>query len=360
MDGKLIFKGIVGSQAFGTATETSDIDYKAVYIQSKESILSNRYVPYIEESKDSCIFEIRKFLELVSVGNPNALELLFLPDRCIEVETEEWLFLKSIRTQFLTKVCYNTFSGYAKTQLQKAQGLNKKMNWDEKRIERKNVLDFCKIVDRGDGFSFSLNDWLKENGFTQDQLGLVSLDGFRDTYKVYVDEIKWVNDNHRFTFEERNYRGVIQDDNTNEPRLSEIEKYMIDSWKGIMYWNREAYSTSCREFREYEKWQKNRNEVRFVTNKAHNQMLDGKNIAHTVRLIMTAMEIPTQKTINVDRTTEREYLLSIKHGKVDLQTIMDEWGKKVDELKKVFDESDLPDNMDLETVKNLEYALRSY
>lgn len=42
---KIIMRAIVGSQAYGLATETSDIDYKTIYIQSDEDILSNNYVP---------------------------------------------------------------------------------------------------------------------------------------------------------------------------------------------------------------------------------------------------------------------------------------------------------------------------
>lgn len=357
---EIIFEGIVGSQAFGLATKNSDIDIKGVFRQSNEDILSNRYVPQIDVDSDTVYYELRRFLELVAVGNPNVLELLFLPERCVKYTTNLWNKILNERTSFLTKRCYNTFSGYAKTQLNKAQGLNKKFNWEDKRIERKDIIDFSKIVCRQSGKTFSVKDWLKDNDYTQEQVGLASIDGFRDCYRLYIDEIKWAMNNHRFEgidFSDRGYRG-IGDDNTNEPRKSIIEKYMINSWRGIMYFNREAYSTHCKEYREYKKWLKNRNEHRVATNKKHGQQYDGKNILHLVRLIMTAEEIPLQKTINVDRTKERDYLLSIKNGSIDLKQVIEEWRVRTEKLEIIYKNSDLPEEVDRDYIFNLELKLR--
>jgi predicted nucleotidyltransferase len=41
---QIIFKTIVGSQAYGTATASSDIDYKGVYVQHPKEILAFRSV----------------------------------------------------------------------------------------------------------------------------------------------------------------------------------------------------------------------------------------------------------------------------------------------------------------------------
>jgi len=360
---KIIFRGIVGSQSYGLATETSDTDYKTIYIQSNEDILSNNYIAQIDINKDDVAYELRRFLELVSTGNPNVLELLFLPEKCILESSAEYEYLRANRDMFLTKTCYYTYSGYAKTQLGKARGINKKFRWEESKTVRQNVLDFCKIIDRQSGKSSTLKDWLKLNEYTQEQCGLAQVEGFRDCYRLYTDDIKWVRDNqanHRFgdiEFETRNYKGIA-DENSNEPRKSEIEKYRIDEWKGLIYWNRESYSTHCKEYREYENWLKNRNENRVATNKAHGQQFDSKNLLHLVRLIMTAQEIPLEKTINVDRTPNREYLLSVKRGEVDLNSIVEEWGKKAEELEQLYLDSDLPEKVDIEVTKQLELKIR--
>lgn len=356
---KLLFRGIVGSQSYGLATETSDTDYKSIYLQSDEDILSNNYIGQIDIDKDDVAYELRRFLELISTGNPNVLELLYLPEHCIINTSPEYEYLRANRNVFLTKQCCYTYSGYAKTQLQKASGINKKFNWEENRVIRKDIQDFSKIIDRQNGKTYLLKDWLKENEYTADQLGLASIDGFRDCYRLYTDDIKWVNDNHRFNgiLEDRDYKG-FGDENSNEPRKSEIEQYRINDWKGIVYWNREAYSTHCKEYREYEKWLLNRNENRVATNKQHGQKFDSKNILHLVRLIMTAQEIPTENRINVDRTKNRDYLLNIKKGNVDLKSIIEEWGVKAKELEQLYLNSNLPEKVDNNFTKELELKIR--
>lgn len=340
---KIIFEGIVGSQSYNLATENSDIDIKGVYIQSNDDILSNKYIPQINLTADETYYELRRFLELVSVGNPNVLELLYLPERCVLKQTQEWNFIKSKREIFSTKVCYNTFSGYAKRELEKSRGLNKKFNWEKNKTVRKDVIDFCKITRRDDGNIQPMKEYLKDIRTNQESVGLVSIDGFRDAYKVYVGD---------------NYRGIINTEDTNEPRLSIIQKNNNNDWLGVLYFNREEYSTHCKNYSQYLKWLENRNEHRVATNKKHGQSFDSKNILHTVRLIMTAKEIPTEKKINVDRTKDRDYLLSIRNGDVDLKNIIEEWTKEIEDLKMIYDKSDLPESVDVEIINKIELNIR--
>lgn len=359
---KILFKGIVGSHSFGLATETSDVDIKIVYMNSEFEMLSNQYVPQTNFTKDEVGYEIRRFLELAVTGNPNVLELLYLPRRCILSSSPEWEYLLKLRNFFLTKKCYNTFVNYAKSQLRKSKGLNKKFNWEKERITKKDVLDFCTILDRASGNTFKTKDWLKENDLLQEHVGLSKIDNFKDSFKVYIDMLKWSKDNapnHRYNidFSDRGYNGIVGEDSY-EPRVSEIEKYMSDQWKGVLYFNREHYSIHSREFNEYENWLKNRNEDRVATNKQHGQEFDSKNVLHLVRLMNEANEIATKNTIIVDRTFERDYLLSIKRGEVDLKLLIDQYEEKSLKLKDVFEKSTLPDDVDL-NINKLEYNIRT-
>ena len=79
----IIFKTIVGSQAYGTATINSDLDIKGIYIQSLNEILGFNYIEQINVSKDETYYEVKRFLELLSVGNPTMIEMLFMPENCI-------------------------------------------------------------------------------------------------------------------------------------------------------------------------------------------------------------------------------------------------------------------------------------
>lgn len=358
---KLIFKGLVGSHAYGLSTEKSDVDIKGIYIQSNEDILSNRYTPQINIHADECYYEIRRFLELVSTANPNVIELLFLPEHCLFNISKEYKYLRSIRTKFLSKKCCDTYVNYAKGQIQKSRGLNKKFNYEKDKTERKDIQDFTKVVDRMDGQSYKLKDWMIKNEYKQEHIGLAALEGFRDQYRLYTDDIAWSKTNHRFDnigVEDRNYKG-FGDEKSNEPRTSVIEKYRINDWKALCYFNREEYSKNCKNYALYKDWLNKRNENRVATNKAHGQDYDGKHILHTIRLLMTAAEIPTQNTINVDRTSEREYLLSIKNGEVDLKKEIDKWEIKADELRKLYEDSNLKNEVNSEEIKDLELKIRN-
>lgn len=59
MKEKLIFKCIVGSQAYGTAIPTSDTDHKGVYCQTPDELLGFNYKEQIEVGKDEVYYEVR-------------------------------------------------------------------------------------------------------------------------------------------------------------------------------------------------------------------------------------------------------------------------------------------------------------
>ena len=82
-NGLILFETIVGSQAYGTQTPTSDIDKKFVYILPQDYILGTGYVEQLNVTKDYVGWEIRRFLELMGSNNPTVLELLNSPEDCI-------------------------------------------------------------------------------------------------------------------------------------------------------------------------------------------------------------------------------------------------------------------------------------
>jgi hypothetical protein len=59
---------------------------------------------------------------------------------------------------------------------------------------------------------------------------------------------------------------------------------------------------------------KKRNPERYNQTLQHGQGYDAKNMMHCMRLLHTAKDIATKKTVVVDRTTERDFLLGVKKG----------------------------------------------
>lgn len=332
---QLLFKTLVGSNAYGTAVEGSDYDYKGVYAQHPEDLISFGYKEQKKLNKDEEYFELRRFLELAKSANPTIIELLWMPEECVEYCHPAFQYVIKHREMFLTKECQNSFAGYAIQQITKARGLEKKMNWEKNRITKKNLIDFCYAY--VDGKSVPLLEYLNKMGMTPENCGLVNIPHFRDGYNLYY------SDNP-----ELKYRGI---ESTNHMlKLSSVPKGETPVTM-IMY-NKDAFVIHKAEYKSYETWLKERNTQRYVDIKNHGQKIDGKNMLHCIRLIDEALEIAEQKKINV-RRPNAEYLISIRKGEVNLEEILAQAEKGIEEIKIAFEESNLPSKVNPDEVNQL-------
>lgn len=350
----------VGSKAYGTDIEGSDDDYKGIYVQSNEDILTNKYVPHIQITPDFQVIEIRFFLELLLKSNPNILELLFVDREFIVTSSDEYEIIRKEREKFLTKALYGSFYGYAMTQIDKARSLTKKTNY--KLTERKDILDFCFISEVPSLKRYPIKEWLAQEGLSQEVIGLVKVDGEKDTYKAYVDSIEVARLGDRFSDikkeDTHGYRGIYSGENAQEVKVSQIPKWQIDNPVGVFYFNSDAYSTHCKEWKEYQKWLKNRNELRYATNQEHGQGFDSKNLSHSVRLITMAEEMAEGKSLIVNRKHQREELIGIRLGKVNLKSLYLQLEERTKGLREKFNNSNLPDKVDKELIHKLEKDIR--
>lgn len=73
---------------------------------------------------DLQIFGIVKFFELCRDNNPNALDSLFTPERCVLTCTAVGRMVRDSRKRFLSKRCWKKFRGYAHSQLKKMNDKN--------------------------------------------------------------------------------------------------------------------------------------------------------------------------------------------------------------------------------------------
>jgi uncharacterized protein len=154
--GLLLFECISGSRAYGTTVPESDTDLKGVFALSKEQFLGMERVEQVSSEKnDEVYYELGRFVELLSKNNPGVLEMLGSPADCIlYCHSSFEVFLK---TNFLSKLCKDSFAGFAFSQIKKARGLNKKINTPTA-PKRKTPIDFC-FVAYGQG-SLPLQEWL--------------------------------------------------------------------------------------------------------------------------------------------------------------------------------------------------------
>jgi len=354
---KIIYKCLVGSQAYGTNLPTSDVDYKGIYIQPNEDILGFKYQQQIDVTKDECYYEIKRFIELANSANPTILEMLFMPDTGIIIKHPVMDILFENKHKFITKRCFQSFGGYAVAQIKKARGLNKKMNWEDQRIERKTPIDFCYVLD---GYkSIPLSKYLKQNDLLQEFIGLSAINHFPNVYVVYYDYTghygSQTNTPEKYPI--IGYKGIAFE-NSNDIRLSSIPKEYADNVICTIYYNKDAYSIHCKEYNEYQIWLRNRNTQRYVDVKNHNQRIDGKNLMHCIRLLDCSLEIAKTGEFNVYRKDDINKLLSIRKGEIDLNKILEEAELKLEELNKYERVSTLPNELDIDFSHNLLNEIR--
>ncbi len=330
--GKIIFKAIVGSQAYGTSTPSSDIDYKGVFLQNNEDILGLNYQEEVRITDDEVYYELRKFLKLCGTANPTVMELLFMPEQCIEICTPEFEEVMKYKDLFLTTKCEQSFGGYAIAQIKKAKGQDKKMNWEKARVTRKTPLDFCYVINRER--SQKLTTVVAEDALQN--AGLVKNKNGEGVYALYLDK------HQKFSF-----KGILkEDESSNALRVSSVPKAWFDEYDAatdclMVYYNQSGYSQHCKDYRHYQKWLANRNEARYVDTTEHGQKIDGKNMMHCIRLIRMANEILAGQGMIIRRPDAAE-LLAIRRGEVNLATLITEAEQQINNLKVLYQTSPLP------------------
>ncbi len=338
--GLLLFECISGSKAYGLNTPQSDTDLKGVYYMPKDLFYGLEYVPQISnETNDEVYYELGRFVELLCKNNPNLLEILASPDDCILYKHPLMDRLKL--DMFLSKLCKETFAGYAHSQIRKARGYKKKIvNPMEK--ERKNVLDFCYIVDGSS--SVPLSDWLKQKGLKQEYCGLSSIPHSKGLYALFYDY------DGKFS-----YHGLMNNPQANEVSLSSIVK----GEKEIAHlsFNIDAYSSYCKEYKEYWDWVTERNENRYNTNQTHGKNYDSKNMMHTIRLLQVAEEIVRDGKLNVKRPNKTE-LLSIKTGDMEYDNLLIMADTLMQSIEQYAETSSLQDKPDIKEVEKILVEMR--
>jgi hypothetical protein len=338
--GLLLLECISGSKAYGLQTASSDTDLKGVYYLPKKQFYGLEYTQQVSnESNDEVYYELGRFVELLVRNNPNILELLASPAHCI-------LYRHPIMEQlqldmFLSKLCKDTFAGYALTQVRKARGYKKKfVNPVEE--ERRSVLDFCFVPQGPD--SLPLKQWLHQHAYQQDRCGLSSIAHAKGLYALFYDADDTLG-----------YSGVIGSELSNEVVLSSIP--MGEKEIAYLFFNQEGYSAYCREYREYWDWVEKRNETRYLGNVHHGKGYDAKNMMHTIRLLQVAEEILSTGKLQVLRPN-RDELLAIKAGNHQYDELLALANILMERIEAAAQMSTLPPEPDREAVEKVLVQMR--
>lgn len=141
----LSYLTIMGSEAYGCCTNTSDVDYYGFAIVPKQYFLPHQYgmivgfddLPVFEQWQqhgivaddkkyDFQVFGITRVFKLLFDGNPNILDSIFTPRRCVVYTTPVGELIRENRHLFLSKRAFHKMKSYGFSQLKKLDSKNSK------------------------------------------------------------------------------------------------------------------------------------------------------------------------------------------------------------------------------------------
>lgn len=336
--GLLLLECISGSRAYGLDTPSSDTDIKGVFYLPQDQFYGLNYIAQVSNAtNDHVYYELGRFVELLLRNNPNILELLATPPDLVLYRHPA---MEAFRPElFLSRLCRDTFAGYAYTQVKKARGYNKKAANPIPPV-RKSVLDCCFVTEGNQ--SVPVAAWLAARSYRQEDCGLTAVPHTKGLYCLF----------HKTG---HGYCGIVSGEEAHEVCLSSVPKG--ERPEAYLYFNQENYSAHCREYREYWEWVAKRNEERYLGNKAHGKDYDAKNMMHTIRLLQVAEELLRTGELKVKRPN-RKALLSIKCGDYEYEDLL----RMADELMEAIviaaKSSPLPERPEEQKATALLVALR--
>lgn len=333
----LLLDAVGGSHAYGTAIPGSDRDRRGVFIAPASFLGSLESIDQVSDERgDEVYYEIGRLTGLLLKNNPNALELLAMPEDCILYRHPVFSLLKP--EIFLSRLCARTFGEYSMGQIRKARGLNKKIV-NPQPEQRRSLLSFCHVPE-GQG-SVPVLDWLAARGIGPRDCGLTAVQHATGLFGIYQGE---------------GCRGLVSPRDADALVFSSVPREAQPiAW---MHFNQDAFRAHCKAHREYWEWVENRNEERYASNAAHGRGYDSKNLMHTLRLLDMAAEIATGQGL-ILRRPNREELLKVRSGAYGYEELVARAEDRLAEVEEAFLRSDLPEAPDPAVVNELLIRIRA-
>lgn len=121
----------------------------------------------------------------------------------------------------------------------------------------------------------------------------------------------------------------------------------------LMTYNKDGFTQHCNKYRQYQEWVQKRNKVRYEENKE--KTWDGKNIMHCLRLLTMAQEIFEGKGVCLNRKLagDAEFFLKVRNHEFEYQYISELLEKKLQDVNKAYENTNLPDKIDTNFVNEL-------
>lgn len=384
----LVFRCLAGSFAYGTNLPSSDRDERGVFIAPPSHILScvQKVEQVEEDSEDTVIFELRKFMKLAADCNPNIIELLATDEK--NILFCDWPF-KEVRENialFISKKVRYTFSGFAISQLKRIQGHHRWIGLQTRGVKKLQELFNEKKINLdwlNDHFPAYIVAQVMKNRFPQDgqtychgkylldeEIGTLSLHqpqlanfcrfiGLDGQVVKNADFLRSIQKScflaETFgTTQFRVYRSPhffreklgFFTPNETQPKWVNIDDTTLKSraeFMGMLWVNTEEFKAQHKQWKQYHEWKKNRNPQRAELEEKMG--FDSKHALHLVRLIRMCKEILSGQGIIVHRPDAAE-LLRIRQGDFDYDWLINIADNMDKELNELYERSELPHSAD--------------
>lgn len=149
----ILLSGIVGSTAYGLATEDSDVDRLGMFAAPTESLLGlhRPKESHVSTGPDRTLHEAGKWCRLALAGNPTVTELVWLPDELYEVRTGLGDELIDIRAAFLSaRRVRDAYLGYATQQFRRLENRGDgSFSADTRKRTAKHARHLARLVHQG-------------------------------------------------------------------------------------------------------------------------------------------------------------------------------------------------------------------
>lgn len=306
------FEVNTGSVAYGVSSDVSDMDIYGFCIPPKDIVFphlrgeidgfgrqkkrfeqfTQHHIQDLSANKvyDVTIFNIVKYFSLCMENNPNMIDSLFVPQRCILHSTPVANYLREHRKEFLHKGSWHKFKGYAFSQVSKMK--NKAL---------KQFADLCEAlqIDTDEITLTTVAVELRRRGYCAIQVSADSVKG------VPLDNCLSGLDTNRLASLYEIMHECVKDGGQIGKRLQTIKTYGYD--------------------------------VKFAY--------------HVVRLLNEVEQILIEQDLDLERN--REQLKSIRRGEWTIEQIDNYFQMKERELESVYIESKLPHSPNELRIKNI-------
>lgn len=355
IDKNLLFLFVRGSQAYGTNNDASDEDLGGVCMPSTKVILGHEVFEqkddYVENGvkTDKVVYGLQKAFELLIQNNPNMLDFLYAPDRCVKLMTPEWERIMQVRDEFLCMKAKWAYQGYAVAQLNRID------------THRKYLLNPMSEPTRK-GFGLP-----KESIFPETQIEIIAqlsseyVEGGanRDAFYGEITQLfdregvlifkKYINpDMYPFAIKDfkKRQKAFLR-------MISSVSGTFLKDEYADMAHRELKFLAANQQWIAYKRWSEERNEKRKVLEAKCGY--DAKHAMHLIRLLRMSVEIMEGRGVLVDRTNiDRDELMNIRNGNVKFDDILQqakELNEKADQLYKLNPLKQEPNHEIIDTLK---------